>query len=165
MPPKLGQIPSDNLINNTCKANKSRIKTDIEYLKNWPSATHVTFYNGHTVVVTLDNIESIISYMKVLLPCCTLYFLKCPIFSFEPDDGKICNPISQVLQQSAFLSSCLGYQRKAAFFSRQIARLCLQQGNRLAAISAMQVLTMSTEAYHVQSRSSVSDHSLHNVSS
>ena len=28
MPPKLGQIPSDNLINNTCKANKSRIKTD-----------------------------------------------------------------------------------------------------------------------------------------
>ena len=65
----------------------------------------------------------------------------------------------------ARLYGSLGYQRKAAFFSRQIARLCLQQGNRLAAISAMQVLTMSTEAYHVQSRSSVSDHSLHNVSS
>ncbi|XP_057720746.1 trafficking protein particle complex II-specific subunit 120 homolog [Arachis stenosperma] len=56
----------------------------------------------------------------------------------------------------------LGYQRKAAFFSRQVAQLYLQQENRLAAISAMQVLAMTTKAYHVQSRSSISDHSQKN---
>jgi hypothetical protein len=63
----------------------------------------------------------------------------------------------------ARLYGSLGYQRKAAFFSRQVAQLYLQQENRLAAISAMQVLAMTTKAYHVQSRSSVSDHSIHNV--
>ncbi|KAK7260919.1 hypothetical protein RIF29_27220 [Crotalaria pallida] len=62
----------------------------------------------------------------------------------------------------ARLYGSLGYQRKAAFFSRQVAQLYLQQENRLAAISAMQVLAMTTKAYHVQSRSSISDHSLHN---
>jgi trafficking protein particle complex subunit 9 len=64
----------------------------------------------------------------------------------------------------ARLYGSLGYQRKAAFFSRQVAQLYLQQENRLAAISAMQVLAMTTKAYHVQSRSSVSVHSIHNVS-
>lgn len=64
----------------------------------------------------------------------------------------------------ARLYGSLGYQRKAAFFSRQVAQLYLQQENRLAAISAMQVLAMTTKAYHVQSKSSISDHSLHNVS-
>lgn len=64
----------------------------------------------------------------------------------------------------ARLYGSLGYQRKAAFFSRQVAQLYLQQENRLAAISAMQVLAMTTKAYHVQSRSSVSDHFIHNVS-
>lgn len=64
----------------------------------------------------------------------------------------------------ARLYGSLGYQRKAAFFSRQVAQLYLQQENRLAAISAMQVLAMTTRAYHVQSRSSISDHSIHNVS-
>ncbi|XP_047147150.1 trafficking protein particle complex II-specific subunit 120 homolog [Vigna umbellata] len=61
----------------------------------------------------------------------------------------------------ARLYGSLGYHRKAAFFSRQVAQLYLQQENRLAAISAMQVLAMTTKAYHVQSRSSISDHSLH----
>ncbi|OIV98447.1 hypothetical protein TanjilG_16774 [Lupinus angustifolius] len=62
----------------------------------------------------------------------------------------------------ARLYGSLGYQRKAAFFSRQVAQLYLQEENRLAAISAMQVLAMTTKAYHVQSRSSISDNSLHN---
>lgn len=60
----------------------------------------------------------------------------------------------------ARLYGSLGYQRKAAFFSRQVAQLYLQQENRLAAISAMQVLAMTTKAYHVQSRSSISDHNV-----
>ncbi|CAN1287858.1 Trafficking protein particle complex II-specific subunit 120 homolog [Linum perenne] len=57
----------------------------------------------------------------------------------------------------ARLFGTLGYQRKAAFFSRQVAQLYLQQDNRLAATSAMQVLAMTTKAYRVQSRASVSD--------
>ncbi|XP_010265703.1 PREDICTED: trafficking protein particle complex II-specific subunit 120 homolog [Nelumbo nucifera] len=52
----------------------------------------------------------------------------------------------------ARLFGTLGYQRKAAFFSRQVAQLYLQQENNLAAISAMQVLAMTTKAYRVQSR-------------
>ncbi|KAG9130706.1 hypothetical protein Leryth_012655 [Lithospermum erythrorhizon] len=54
----------------------------------------------------------------------------------------------------ARLFGTLGYHRKAAFFSRQVAQLYLQQENRLAAISAMQVLAMTTKAYRVQSRGS-----------
>ena len=64
----------------------------------------------------------------------------------------------------ARLYGTIGYQRKAAFFSRQIAQLYLQQENKLAAISAMQVLAMTTKAYRVQSRTSTSEHSLPNVS-
>lgn len=64
----------------------------------------------------------------------------------------------------ARLYGTIGYQRKAAFFSRQIAQLYLQQENRLAAISAMQVLSMTTKAYRVQSRTSTSEHALPNVS-
>ncbi|CAN6240048.1 unnamed protein product [Urochloa humidicola] len=52
----------------------------------------------------------------------------------------------------ARLFGTLGYNRKAAFFSRQVAQLYLQQDNAYAAMSAMQVLTMTTNAYHVQSR-------------
>ncbi|KAL6004205.1 hypothetical protein ACLOJK_004752 [Asimina triloba] len=52
----------------------------------------------------------------------------------------------------ARLFGTLGYQRKAAFFSRQVAQLYLQQDNCLAAFSAMQVLAMTTKAYRVQSR-------------
>ncbi|KAK1315538.1 hypothetical protein QJS10_CPA05g02173 [Acorus calamus] len=44
----------------------------------------------------------------------------------------------------------LGYQRKAAFFSRQVAQLYLQQESVCAAISAMQVLSMTSKAYRVQ---------------
>ncbi|RXH92125.1 hypothetical protein DVH24_021148 [Malus domestica] len=60
----------------------------------------------------------------------------------------------------ARLYGTLGYQRKAAFFSRQVAQLYLQQDNRLAAISAMQVLAMTTRAYCGQSRASISEDSL-----
>lgn len=60
----------------------------------------------------------------------------------------------------ARLFGTLGYHRKAAFFSRQVAQLYLQQENGLAAISAMQVLAMTTKAYRVQSRASDSKHSL-----
>ncbi|KAM0859229.1 hypothetical protein ACQ4PT_047340 [Festuca glaucescens] len=52
----------------------------------------------------------------------------------------------------ARLFGSLSYKRKAAFFSRQVAQLYLQQDNAYAAMSAMQVLTMTTNAYHVQSR-------------
>ncbi|KAL7596514.1 hypothetical protein Lser_V15G31302 [Lactuca serriola] len=55
----------------------------------------------------------------------------------------------------ARLYGTLGYHRKAAFFSRQVAQLYLQQENSLAAISAMQVLALTTKAYRVQSRASI----------
>ncbi|KAJ9184064.1 hypothetical protein P3X46_007845 [Hevea brasiliensis] len=58
----------------------------------------------------------------------------------------------------ARLFGSLGYERKAAFFSRQVAQLYMQQNNRLTAISAMQVLAMTTRAYRVQSRASFSNH-------
>ncbi|KAJ6697788.1 TRAFFICKING PROTEIN PARTICLE COMPLEX SUBUNIT 9 [Salix purpurea] len=59
----------------------------------------------------------------------------------------------------ARLFGTLGYHRKAAFFSRQVAQLCLQQDNRLAAISALQILALTTKAYCVQSRASISNNS------
>ncbi|KAK8958426.1 hypothetical protein KSP40_PGU002955 [Platanthera guangdongensis] len=52
----------------------------------------------------------------------------------------------------ARLFGSLGYHRKAAFFSRQVAQLYLKQDNISAAISAMQVLSVTSKAYHVQSR-------------
>lgn len=52
----------------------------------------------------------------------------------------------------ARLFGSLGYQRKAAFFSRQVSQLYLQQDNACAAISAMKVLSLTSKAYHVQSR-------------
>ncbi|KAG5540986.1 hypothetical protein RHGRI_021019 [Rhododendron griersonianum] len=55
----------------------------------------------------------------------------------------------------ARLFGTLGHHRKAAFFSRQVAQLYLQQESRLAAVSAMQVLAMTTKAYRVQSRASI----------
>lgn len=64
----------------------------------------------------------------------------------------------------ARLYGTLGYQRKAAFFSRQVAQLYLQQENRLAAISAMQVLALTTKAYRVQSRASAPEKSVAKVS-
>lgn len=64
----------------------------------------------------------------------------------------------------ARLYGSLGYERKAAFFTRQVAQLYLQQDNRLAAISALQVLALTTKAYHVQSRASVFENSLPLVS-
>lgn len=62
----------------------------------------------------------------------------------------------------ARLFGTLGHHRKAAFFSRQVAQLYLQQESRLAAISAMQVLAMTTKAYRVQSRASIAKSSLPN---
>lgn len=64
----------------------------------------------------------------------------------------------------ARLYGTLGYHRKAAFFSRQVAQLYLQQENNLASISAMQVLALTTKAYRVQSRASIPKHSVFNVS-
>lgn len=64
----------------------------------------------------------------------------------------------------ARLFGTLGCQRKAAFFSRQVAQLYLQQDNKLAAISALQVLALTTKAYCVQSRASISDNSHISVS-
>ncbi|KAK9100431.1 hypothetical protein Scep_023861 [Stephania cephalantha] len=55
----------------------------------------------------------------------------------------------------ARLFGTLGYQRKAAFFSRQVAQLYMQQDDSLAAISAMQVLAMTTKAYRLQSRATL----------
>lgn len=52
----------------------------------------------------------------------------------------------------ARLFGALGYQRKAAFFSRQVAQLYMQQQSHHAAISAMQVLALTTKAYHVESK-------------
>jgi trafficking protein particle complex subunit 9 len=64
----------------------------------------------------------------------------------------------------ARLFGTLGYKRKAAFFSRQVAQLYLQQDNSYAAMSAMQVLTMTTNAYRVQSRKNNKvDHDSHKV--
>ncbi|CAI0415263.1 unnamed protein product [Linum tenue] len=57
----------------------------------------------------------------------------------------------------ARLFGTIGYQRKAAFFSRQVAQLYLQQDNKFAATSAMQVLAMTTKAYRVQSKASMPD--------
>lgn len=65
----------------------------------------------------------------------------------------------------ARLFGTIGYQRKAAFFSRQVAQLYMQQENRLAAISAMQVLAMTTKAYRVQSRASTMKNRPQSVSS
>ncbi|KAI3512312.1 hypothetical protein L1887_19627 [Cichorium endivia] len=55
----------------------------------------------------------------------------------------------------ARLFGSLGYHRKAAFFSRQVAQLYMQQENNLAASSALQVLALTTKAYRVQSRASI----------
>lgn len=52
----------------------------------------------------------------------------------------------------ARLFGTLGYHRKAAFFSRQVAQLYLQQDNAYAAISAMKVLSLTSKAYHIQSK-------------
>lgn len=65
----------------------------------------------------------------------------------------------------ARLYGSIGYHRKAAFFSRQVAQMYLQQESRLNAISAMQVLAMTTKAYRIQSRSSATEHSLNDVGS
>ncbi|KAI3691007.1 hypothetical protein L2E82_49221 [Cichorium intybus] len=62
----------------------------------------------------------------------------------------------------ARLYGTLGYHRKASFFSRQVAQLYLQQENSLAAISAMQVLALTTKAYRVQSRASIPKQAISN---
>ncbi|KAL0327399.1 UNVERIFIED_CONTAM: Trafficking protein particle complex II-specific subunit [Sesamum angustifolium] len=66
----------------------------------------------------------------------------------------LCSDKLVVYVEIARLFGALGYHRKAAFFSRQVAQLYLQQDNKLAATSAMQVLAMTTKAYRVQSRAS-----------
>ncbi|KAJ7958547.1 trafficking protein particle complex II-specific subunit 120-like [Quillaja saponaria] len=83
------------------------------------------------------------------------------------DNAQRVSPLSFELEATLKLARFLcrrewAKERKAAFFSRQVAHLYLQQDNRLAAISAVQVLAMTTKAYHVQSRASISEHSLQN---
>ncbi|MFS7909332.1 putative TRAPP II complex, Trs120 protein [Helianthus anomalus] len=56
----------------------------------------------------------------------------------------------------------LGYHRKAAFFSRQVARLYLQRQDNLAASSALQVLAITTKAYRVQSKATIPMHNVFN---
>lgn len=53
----------------------------------------------------------------------------------------------------ARIFGCLGYERKAAFFSRQVAQLYLQQEGQWPASSALQVLALGAKTYSVQSRS------------
>ncbi|KVI00078.1 TRAPP II complex, Trs120 [Cynara cardunculus var. scolymus] len=62
----------------------------------------------------------------------------------------------------ARLFGTLGYHRKAAFFSRQVAQIYLQQENNLAASSALQVLALTTKAYRVQSRAATANHNVSN---
>ncbi|KAH7365567.1 hypothetical protein KP509_18G035400 [Ceratopteris richardii] len=57
----------------------------------------------------------------------------------------------------ARIFSCLGYERKAAFFSRQVAQLYLQQEGQWSASSALQVLTLGAKTYNVQSKSTLSE--------
>lgn len=59
-----------------------------------------------------------------------------------------------VYVEIARLFGALRYHRKTAFFSRQVAQLYLMQDNKIAAISALQVLAMTTKAYRIQSRAS-----------
>eukprot|EP00250_Pteridium_aquilinum_P010698 c19573_g1_i1 orf=677-4231(-) len=54
----------------------------------------------------------------------------------------------------ARIFACLGYERKAAFFSRQVAQLYLQQEGQWSASSALQVLDLGAKTYNVQSMSS-----------
>ncbi|MCO5566432.1 hypothetical protein L7F22_020109 [Adiantum nelumboides] len=54
----------------------------------------------------------------------------------------------------ARIYGCLGYERKAAFFCRQVAQLYLQQESQWSASSALQVLTLGARTYNVQSKSS-----------
>ncbi|XP_078433415.1 transport protein TRS120 [Wolffia australiana] len=53
----------------------------------------------------------------------------------------------------------LGYQRKAAFFSRQVAQLYLQQDSAFAAVSAMKVLSLASKAYRIQSKKADTENS------
>ncbi|KAL3700442.1 hypothetical protein R1sor_018464 [Riccia sorocarpa] len=46
----------------------------------------------------------------------------------------------------------LGYERKAAFYARQVAQLYQQQDSCWAAMSALQVLTLTSRTYRVQSK-------------
>lgn len=49
----------------------------------------------------------------------------------------------------------LGYERKAAFFARQVAQVYQAQESRYAAISALQILSLTTPLYKVQPQSSM----------
>ncbi|KAL2651263.1 hypothetical protein R1flu_019391 [Riccia fluitans] len=50
----------------------------------------------------------------------------------------------------------LGYERKAAFYARQVAQLYQQQDSCWAAMSALQVLTLTARTYRVQSKAAAS---------
>lgn len=46
----------------------------------------------------------------------------------------------------------VGYERKAAFYARQVAQLYLQQDSRWAAVSALQVLLLTSKPYRIHTR-------------
>nr|XP_043611376.1 trafficking protein particle complex II-specific subunit 120 homolog [Erigeron canadensis] len=84
------------------------------------------------------------------------------------DGGKSLIDINDKLTlyvEIARLYGNLGYQRKAAFFSRQVAQLYHQQQSNLSASSALQVLALTTKVYRVQSRSSIPKHNVLNETS
>jgi hypothetical protein len=58
----------------------------------------------------------------------------------------------------------LGYNRKAAFFSRQVAQLYLQQEGQWCATSALQVLALGAKTYNLQKTSYLNDVKLNEVS-
>lgn len=61
-----------------------------------------------------------------------------------------CVTVRDALQVGRIFSQ-LGYERKAAFFAREVAQMYEQQESRFAAISAFQVLALSAPTYKVQS--------------
>ncbi|BFI25493.1 trafficking protein particle complex subunit 9 [Marchantia polymorpha subsp. ruderalis] len=56
----------------------------------------------------------------------------------------------------ARIFGALGYERKAAFYARQVAQLYQQQDSCWAAMSALQVLTLTAKSYRIQSKAAFS---------
>ncbi|XP_010244786.1 PREDICTED: trafficking protein particle complex II-specific subunit 120 homolog isoform X2 [Nelumbo nucifera] len=110
--------------------------------------------NAQRVSPLSFELEAILKLARFL---CGLELIKevVELLSVAVDGAKSLTDASDRLilyVEIARLFGTLGYQRKAAFFSRLVAQLYLQQENNLAAISAMQVLAMTTKAYRIQSR-------------
>lgn len=55
--------------------------------------------------------------------------------------------------EAARIFGALGYERKAAFYARQVALLYQQQHSHWAAVSSLQVMALTAESYKCQSKS------------